>query len=1677
MFDPAKMRGLFGTLDQIYEALGPERAQKMRSRVEGQPDATARLQRASITTFLADRYKMTSREVAERYDTTRNRFAQQAFPDRMKHGTMDDGVFFTNAGRLLKEEADRDATLHRLNVSLFNDAVDGKDFTTAFATIRNTGEIPTKYLDQANAWAIHQWEKHRASVPTGLQPVVAQAVEFFALKKAGVTDENRATFGEDFKQSREALDESLAKLDPEQRGNVLAIAAERAKSLPGRERGAAIKGLTTVLEGTEDFVGNALTSLYNSVEQLPGVSHTEAEQTRQDRYQVTRQLDRIARGEVDPIAASSTAGRYTLGFIRETPGLLANFVPGGFIANYFALKQRARESLEAQGVPGADAENVAMVQAIPQTAASFISSKMIFLGKVPGFARIDALTLGKFAAGFGAVAGTEYAGQVLVNAATQLTDAGIQNVAAALNQAVPGISWEKFTNDFKGRLPETLAMSIPGALIGTGVATFHNVQAGKRFLQQAALMDPLGFTPEAKAAVMSAPDYPTAEKAFKEGFATREPVAPPPAVDFTKMEGVVVPPSEQAGMIKSVLEMTPGSFADWANQQQGGFSNTAQKLGRALRDSRDANALVAAAEDAKAEADSIFARYKAGDKSLGNDLMALGFKEQFFREAYEAAVGEGGTIKRILSKEPDYQPPIRRNDDGTYTVQAVADAPAVVATTPEGAVMVAEAQKTEAAQQTATAAPEPRPEQDGRALPPQAISLTKEHTAALRMLFNLDALPAPERERRLQLLAEAHRTGVPARASALADDLLATGRAATGVELAGLRLRAAELVNQHEQLASEIAEAWVNGDERMAAAKQRTDDGVVAELEHVTRADDSSGTRQSRDFSSRQMAISRNDYSLVRMTQRVAAAKQGAVTPQERARLQAVETELIAERKKAADAHAALLEQQAENAKLRAATFVAEGRARRRTATAQDAAARRTSLKAELAKLGMRVNDITSIVGLSIDQARIVAQIADTYIEEGVATLQELTNKLKTDIPDLSDQDIFTAVGRQTQKEAAKIETEAKRRVKELRSQAVLWSKINRVLDGVREDGKTPINKTQQNKLLRESLRQLRNQAHRTIFDDAALARVDAKIVEIQRHLAKGTRPATATPKPDGSEKLTAAKETLVQLRQEMGATDTITELERAVTEAQPKPGNVGEPAPKPTPTEQGAKLNAMRERIAELRDQIDRAELDPAAVNAERLAKLQRLAAELETQLEEGFRPLREPDTSIPTTDAVEAARRQVRDLELLMRTEDSMADLEDQLRRHAAGELGALKVSAPEQRILTNAALENALIREKQLKRQVDEIIESLRKRTFGEKVVETLLVPRTLLTIGDLSATLRQGLLLSASRPVTASRAFVASLKSMFNENTADAIALAIERRPHALEGIKAKLYLSEHGSGLRGSEEHFVGNFAERIPGLRRVVRASNRAMVTTLNMLRVAAFDGFIEAHPEATREQRTAFAQYVNAASGRGNVKWGPDIVKKANAIFFAPRYAISRFQALYSPFKNINDPIVRNAILKDFGALLGTGLSVMYLASLAGADVGMDPSESDFGKIIVGDTRIDIWGGLLSPARLILQTLALPAQAAGLVELEKDIDPLEAAADFLKYKTSPAITVPLALFKGENVIGQEQEAYETLLRAVFPLGWQDTWDVYRNTEDPGMAAATFLGSSVGIGVQEHGPR
>lgn len=366
-----------------------------------------------------------------------------------------------------------------------------------------------------------------------------------------------------------------------------------------------------------------------------------------------------------------------------------------------------------------------------------------------------------------------------------------------------------------------------------------------------------------------------------------------------------------------------------------------------------------------------------------------------------------------------------------------------------------------------------------------------------------------------------------------------------------------------------------------------------------------------------------------------------------------------------------------------------------------------------------------------------------------------------------------------------------------------------------------------------------------------------------------------------------------------------------------------------------------------------------------------------------------------------------------------------------------------------------------------------------------LEIASLPRAFMASADLSFGLRQGVVLAATHPAIFWKNFPKQFKWFVSEKAFNASNAEIASRPSFELMKESKLSLTNMGKSMTGREEPFQSPLAEKIPILGSVVKASNRAYSGFANRLRADAFDYLVKRAETSGRDPHTDIglakdiATVVNTGSGRGSLgkfeRAGPAL----NAFFFSPKLMASRLQML-NPVYYINlDKFARVEALRQLVSTAGAGITIMGLAKMAGAEVGTDWRSADFGKIKVGNTRLDIGGGFLQYFRLFgqLWTGEVVSSTTGKVstlgEGYKPRTRLDILTSAIQYKEAPVVSFATSLLKGQEVFGGEFKLTSEIGKRFVPLVIQDLIEVYK--DDPSILPISALGI-FGVGLQTYTP-
>jgi len=419
----------------------------------------------------------------------------------------------------------------------------------------------------------------------------------------------------------------------------------------------------------------------------------------------------------------------------------------------------------------------------------------------------------------------------------------------------------------------------------------------------------------------------------------------------------------------------------------------------------------------------------------------------------------------------------------------------------------------------------------------------------------------------------------------------------------------------------------------------------------------------------------------------------------------------------------------------------------------------------------------------------------------------------------------------------------------------------------------------------------------------------------------------------------------------------------------------------------------------------------------------------------------------------------------------------------------------------------------------------------------VVEAVNFPRAVMASVDMSAPLRQGLPLIHKGGFW--KALPGMVKAWGSEEAFQGIQQSIADKPLFKPRVgpgnttlpsfadDAGLKLTDL-TDLSSREEAVMSTWAEKVPGVRR----SNRAYTAFLNKLRADTFENLVRdgkvfgADGETNLPLARSLADFVNYSSGRGSLGKAERAAVILNSTFFAPRLIASRVKIL-NPYTYINpktDSFTRKEAIKSLLALAGAGNAMVGLAKMGGAEVESDPASSDFGKIKIGNVRLDPWAGaqqyivaanrILRPREARIESMegtdtgiAPFDMAAGMLgsqggkfkssvkgteyflgEKYGGSSRLDVAGRFLEGKANPIINFATGLLRGKDLAGQPFNVPDEVAKRFVPIFVQDVIELASENPELLPGIADLIGGNIhpenlpaaapsffGMGMQRYG--
>lgn len=316
-----------------------------------------------------------------------------------------------------------------------------------------------------------------------------------------------------------------------------------------------------------------------------------------------------------------------------------------------------------------------------------------------------------------------------------------------------------------------------------------------------------------------------------------------------------------------------------------------------------------------------------------------------------------------------------------------------------------------------------------------------------------------------------------------------------------------------------------------------------------------------------------------------------------------------------------------------------------------------------------------------------------------------------------------------------------------------------------------------------------------------------------------------------------------------------------------------------------------------------------------------------------------------------------------------------------------------------------------------------EQFRKLNIGEKLLEYVYrafgTVKGLKATADLSAMLRQGILLGSRNPKEFAIATAEMHKFTFNEAYYKKWMTELESSKDFVYMVEDGLSITDSSGDVLKAEERFVGTLLNKkimlngfnVNIVGRLQEGSERAYGGFLNSLRVSVYRKLVAQYEimGITREQHPKkfknIAKFVNNATGRGVMSSDKRIAKVLNMAFFSPRMITGMVGVFKDMVRTESTPYLRKQAATSLLTFVGYQFAMKTLIAsalgLLSSDdddeeiiMDMNPVSTDFNKVKKGDTRYDVSAGYGIAARTASRFF-LNKKSSGIDEEDESFDDL----------------------------------------------------------------------------------
>ncbi|MHC4605113.1 MAG: hypothetical protein ACYS6W_17495, partial [Planctomycetota bacterium] len=292
-------------------------------------------------------------------------------------------------------------------------------------------------------------------------------------------------------------------------------------------------------------------------------------------------------------------------------------------------------------------------------------------------------------------------------------------------------------------------------------------------------------------------------------------------------------------------------------------------------------------------------------------------------------------------------------------------------------------------------------------------------------------------------------------------------------------------------------------------------------------------------------------------------------------------------------------------------------------------------------------------------------------------------------------------------------------------------------------------------------------------------------------------------------------------------------------------------------------------------------------------------------------------------------------------------------------------------------------------------------------------------------------RQARWFRARHPKLYAQSVEKNLEAYISQKHADKMAKDVQKDP---EHKRAKEYgvqfLKRHPKPGERTEQ-YISYWGEKVPVLGKGYAASMRGFVDAFNWLQQQLWDYKINVWKQKgykpSHDDLAGLAEFNNTFLGMQPAKsdFGRAARRVLAPVMWSPTLTWSRIR---SPEMILTNKAMRMETAATLASYISSGLLMMvaasFLARLLGKDdpIEWDPTASDFGKIRVGDTRVDVYGDGGPYIRALLQfMMQRKTNQAGRIRRRVGIEPIK---QLLRNKRAPFIDFVSMVWTKRNYYG-----------------------------------------------------